>query len=163
MKLMFPKIISGLALATVIALVTQTSTLAQSPQKQQGIEGVWDATITIVRCDTGAAIGTGHAILMFIAGGSLTDITPDSVHSAGLGTWRHLRGPNYTVIDRFFVFNTDGSFSGTQVVTRPDIALIRTDNKYTNTATSEFFNSADQLVSTGCSTVIATRLDQQSD
>ena len=160
MKFTFQKIISCLALATLIALVTQTSSLAESAQKQQGIEGAWDATITMVRCDTGAAIGTGHAILMFIAGGSLTDITPDFVHSAGLGSWRHLRGPNYTATDRFFVFNTDGSFSGTQVVTRPDIALSSTANEYTNTATSEFFNSADQLVSTGCSTVIATRLDQ---
>jgi hypothetical protein len=160
MKFTFQKIISGLALATLIALVTQTSSLAESAQKHQGIEGVWDATITMVRCDTGAAIGTGHAILMFIAGGSLTDITPDFVHSAGLGTWRHLRGQNYTATDRFFVFNTDGSFSGTQVVTRPDIALSSTANEYTNTATAEFFNSADQLVSTGCSAVIATRLDQ---
>lgn len=163
MKFMSPKIISSLVLATVIALVAQTPALAQSVPKQQGIEGVWDATITIVRCDTGAAIGTGHAILMFIAGGSLATITPDFVHSASLGTWRHLRGPNYTAVDRFFVFNMDGSFAGTQVVTRPDIALNRSANEYTNTATSEFFNSADQLVSTGCSTVIATRLDQESD
>ncbi len=94
------KIISGLALATAIGLVAQPSALAQSVPKQQAMEGVWDATITIVRCNTGAAIGTGHAILMFIAGSSLTDITPDFVHSAGLGTWRHLRGPNYTAVDR---------------------------------------------------------------
>ena len=104
MKFTFQKIISGLALVTLIALVTQTSSLAESAQKHQGIEGVWDATITMVRCDTGAAIGTGHAILMFIAGGSLTDITPDFVHSAGLGTWRHLRGQNYTLYSNRQIF-----------------------------------------------------------
>ena len=76
MKLMFPKIISGLALATVIASVTQTSPLAQSAPKPQGIEGVWDVSVTIVQCDTGQAIGTGHAILMFSDGGSLTQILP---------------------------------------------------------------------------------------
>ena len=39
MKFTFQKIISGLALATLIALVTQTSSLAESAQKHQGIEG----------------------------------------------------------------------------------------------------------------------------
>ena len=76
MKFMFLKIISGFALATVIASVTQTAAFAQSAQKRQGIEGVWDVSVTIVQCDTGQAIGTGHAILMFSDGGSLTQILP---------------------------------------------------------------------------------------
>jgi hypothetical protein len=43
-----------MALATVLApTVTQVSALAQSAQKQQGIEGVWDVRITVVQCDTG--------------------------------------------------------------------------------------------------------------
>jgi hypothetical protein len=43
MKIRLLKIISGMALATVLApTVTQVSAFAQSAQKQQGIEGVWD-------------------------------------------------------------------------------------------------------------------------
>jgi hypothetical protein len=63
MKTRFLKIISGMALATVLALtVTQVSAFAQSAQKQQGIEGVWDVRITVVQCDTGKAIGTEAAL-----------------------------------------------------------------------------------------------------
>jgi hypothetical protein len=166
MKLMFPSIISGLALAAVITLITRTSTFAQSAQTEQGIEGVWDVSVTIVQCNTGQAVGTGHAILMFSDGGSLTQISTNSLFSAGLGTWRHLRGQDYTAVDtavdRFFEFGADGSFAGTSVITR-DIELSSNADEYTAPSISEFYNPAGQLVSTTCSTTAATRLDRKSD
>ena len=162
MKFMFLKIISGFALATVIASVTQTAAFAQSAQKRQGIEGVWDVSVSIVQCDTGQAIGTGHAILMFSDGGSLTQISTNSLFSTGLGTWRHLRAQDYTAVDKFFEFMADGSFAGTSVITR-DIELSSNADEYTAPSISEFYNPAGQLVSTTCSTTAATRLDQKSD
>ena len=166
MKFMFPKVISSLALAIVIALVTQIWAFAASAQKrqgqeQQGIEGVWDVSVTIVQCNTGQAIGTGHAILMFSDGGSLTQISTNSLFSTGLGTWRHLRAQDYTAVDRFFEFMADGSFAGTSVITR-DIELSSNADEYTAPSVSEFYNPAGQLVSTTCSTTAATRLDQES-
>ena len=159
MKFTFQKIISGLALATLIALVTQTAAFAQSAQKQHGIEGVWDVSVTIVQCNTGQAVGTGHAILMFSGGGSLTQISTNSLFGTGLGTWRHLRGEDYTAVDRFYEFKSDGSFAGTSVITR-DIELSSNADEYTAPSISEFYNPAGQLVSTTCSTTAATRLDQ---
>jgi hypothetical protein len=159
MKTRFLKIISGMALATVLALtVTQVSAFAQSAQKQQGIEGVWDVRITVVQCDSGKAIGTGRAILMFINGGGLTDINPDFLRTASLGAWRHLRGRNYTAVNRFFVFKADGSFAGTQATTT-DINLSRNADEYAATATFEFSDPADQLISSGCATSTATRFE----
>jgi hypothetical protein len=159
MKTRFLKIISGLALATVLTLTaTQISVFAQSAQKQRGIEGVWDVRITIVHCDTGASIFTGRAILMFIDGGSLTSVTDNSLHSSSLGTWRHLQGRNYTAVDRFFVFKADGSFAGTQETTR-DIELNRSADEYTATVTFEFFDPADQSANKGCATATATRFE----
>jgi len=162
MKFMFPKIISGLALAIVIASVTQTPAFAESAPKQQGIEGVWDVSVTNVQCDTGQVTGTGHAILMFSDGGSLTQISSTSLDGAGLGTWRHLRGRDYSAVDRMFEFKADGSLAGTTVITR-DIELSTNADEYVATATFEVFNPADQLVKNGCSTQRATRLDQESD
>jgi len=114
--------------------------------------------ITVVQCDTGKAIGTGRAILMFINGGGLTDINPDFLRTASLGAWLHLRGRNYTAVNRFFVFKADGSFAGTQETTR-DIELSSSADEYTATATFEFFDAADQLIRTGCATSTATRLE----
>ena len=137
--------------------VTQISVFAQSAQKQRGIEGVWDVRITIVNCDTGKPLLTGRAILMYIEGGSLTDIGDNFLHSASLGRWRHLRGPNYTAVQRFFVFKADGSFAGTQETTL-DIELKTKADEYTATATFELFDPADQLVNKGCATSIGEAL-----
>ena len=132
---------------------------AQSAQKQQGIEGVWDVRITVVQCDTGKVISTGgRAMLMFINGGRVTDITLDFLHSTSLGTWHHLRGRNYTAVNRFFVFKADGSFAGTQATTT-DINLSRNADEYAATATFEFSDPADQLISSGCATSTATRFE----
>ena len=149
-------------LAATIALPAlsgmQISAFAQPAQEQQGIEGVWDVRVTVVQCDTGVAIHTARAIVRYIDGGSFAEIIADSLESAGSGTWRHQRGRNYTAVDRFFVFKADGSFAGTQETAR-DIELNTNADEYTGTATSEFFNAADQLVSTGCATSTATRLE----
>jgi hypothetical protein len=57
------KIISGMALATMLALGTHNLVLAQSGQEHQGkeqqpLEGVWDISITIRSCTTGSALAT---------------------------------------------------------------------------------------------------------
>jgi len=155
-------------LAVAIALPTLNGTqipvLGQSmqqqrEQEQQGIEGVWDVRITFVRCDTGAAIGTGpRAMIMYIDGGGLTSVSTNSRQSASVGTWHHLRERSYTAVDRIFLFNADGSFRGSEAITR-DIELSRDGDEYTATATSEAFEPADNLISTGCSTSTATRLE----
>ena len=111
---------------------------------------------------TGSTIGIGHAILMFSDGGSLTQISTNSLFGTGLGTWRHLRGQDYTAVDRFYEFKTDGSFAGTSVITR-DIELSSNADEYTAPSISEFYNPTGQLVSTTCSTTAATRLDQKSN
>ena len=158
MKTRFLKIVSVLALATVIALVTEISAFAQSARKQQGIEGVWDVRITLVQCDTGQAISTGRALNMFIDNGTLTVTDTNFLHGAALGTWRRLHGRSYTAVHRYFVFKADGSLAGMNAVTR-DIELSRNADEFTATVTSETFNPADQLISTGCATATATRLE----
>ncbi len=130
----------------------------QKGQEQQGIEGVWDVQVTVVQCDTGKALLTGRAVLMFSDGGGLTEISDTPLHSAGLGMWRHLRAQSYTAVDNTFFYNTDGSLAGTQVVTR-DIELSGNADEYTATATFEFFDPADKLIRSGCATSTATRLE----
>jgi len=148
-----------LALSCAQIPVLAQSTQQQGEQEQQGIEGVWDVRITFVRCDTGATIGTGpRAMIMYTDGGGLTSVSANSRQSASVGSWHHLRERNYTAADRIFLFNADGSFRGSEAITR-DIELSRDGDEYTATATSEAFDPADHLISTGCSTSTATRLE----
>jgi len=163
MKTRYLKIISGMALATTLALATQNSVLAQSGQEQRGkeqqpLEGVWDISITIRSCTTGAALATGRAIQIFIDGGTMTEIADRANRSAGLGTWRHLGGRSYATHHEFIEYSAAGSFNGTTVLTR-EIELSANADDFTATTTTEVFNAAGQLINTVCATSTATRFE----
>jgi hypothetical protein len=155
------------ALAAAIALPAlsgmQIPAFAQSAQEQrgqeeQGIEGVWDISVTGRSCATGAALFTGRVIHMFIDGGTLTEIADRANRSAGLGTWRHLEGGSYAAVHKWIEYTAAGGDNGTMVVTR-EIELSKNGDKFTAKATSEAFNAAGQLISTGCATSTATRFE----
>ena len=164
MKTRHLKIISGMALAAVLTLVvTQISLSAQSAQEQRGkeqqpLEGVWDISITIRSCTTGAALATGRAIQIFIDGGTMTEIADRSNRSAGLGTWRHLGGRSYATHHKFVEYSAAGSFNGTTVLTR-EIELSANADDFTATTTTEVFNATGQLINTVCATSTATRFE----
>ena len=160
MKSRFLKTIFGMALAAVFALTVTPAQSAQGQrgQEEQGIEGVWDIIVTVRSCATGAALFTGRVIHLFIDGGTLTEIADRANRSAGLGTWRHLGGRSYTSHHKFIEYTAAGSFNGTTVLTR-EIELSTNADEFTATTTSEVFNAADQLISTGCATSTATRFE----
>ena len=163
MKTRHLKIICGMALATMLALATHNSVLAQSGQEQRGkeqqpLEGVWDISVTVRSCSTGAALHTGRAIQIFIDGGTMTEIADRANRSAGLGTWRHLGGRSYATHHEFIEYDAAGSFNGTTVLTR-EIELSENTDDFTATTTTEVYNAAGQLINTVCATSTATRFE----
>ena len=163
MKTRFLKIISGIALTTMLTLATQISVSAQSAQEQRGKEqerlvGVWDVSLTGRSCATGAALSTGRVIHMFTDGGTMTEIAERANRSAGLGTWRHLGGRSYATHHKFIEYSAAGSFNGTTVLTR-EIELSANADDFTATTTTEVFNAAGQLINTVCATATATRFE----
>jgi hypothetical protein len=161
MKTTFLKIISGIALTTMLAFATHISVLAQSGQEQRGkeqqpLEGVWDISITVQSCTTGAVLATGRAIQVFSDGGTMTEIADRANRSAGLGTWRHLGGRSYSTLHKSIEYSAAGTFNGTTVLTR-EIELSKTGDEFTATTTFENFDANDQLFNTGCATSTATR------
>ena len=130
----------------------------QVVQQQGGIEGVWDVTVTARSCATGAALFTGRSILMFIDGGTLTEIADRANRSTGLGTWRYVSGSSYTALEKFIDYTATGGFSGTEVITR-EIELNKNADGYTATATTQVYDAADQLINTVCATATATRFE----
>ena len=130
----------------------------QQEQEQQRLEGVWDISVTVRSCATGAVLATGRVIQMFSDGGTMTEIADRANRSAGLGTWRHLEGGSYAAVHRWIEYTAAGGDNGTMVVTR-EIELSKNGDKFTANATSEVFNAAGQLISTGCATSTATRFE----
>ena len=131
---------------------------AQQGQQQRSIVGVWDVSITIVSCTTGAPLGTGSAMVMFNDGGTVTEVSGNSNQNPGLGTWRHLGGSSYSTLSKFFTYSAFGpaAFNGTGVLTR-EIELNKNADEYTATSTNEVYNAAGQLINTICATSTGTR------
>lgn len=124
------------------------------------IVGVWDARVTIRRCDTGDPLINVRAMNMFNRGGTLTEISTSSsiLRGPSLGTWQHLGGRRYSSVFRFFRFTPAGAFDGIQVVTRT-LELSRDANEFTSTASFKVFDASDNLIRVGCATETATRLE----
>ena len=118
-------------------------------KEEQRIEGVWDVSVTVVSCATGAPLFTDPhgAILMFIDGGTLTETANRANRSAGLGTWSHLGGTSYTTLEKWFEYTAAGTFNGTTVNTR-EIELSKDADKYAATASTQVYNAMGQLINT---------------
>ena len=153
------RILVGMALATTVAVTAaQVSLSAHEEQDRQGIEGVWDVSVTIRQCDSGAPVAAIHAMNMFIQGGTLTETSNDLLRSSSLGTWRRVSRHGYTAVFRFFTFNPDGSFAGRNKITRA-IKLGIDANRFVANAVFEVFDVNDNLVVSGCGTETAQRLE----
>lgn len=125
------------------------------------LEGVWNVQVTRLDCQTGAIIGTGPAILTFIRGGTMHDFgtgRSPSTRSPGYGVWRSHSTGQYTDAFQFFIFNTDGTLAGKQIV-REQIVLSHDGNSFTNSAASQILDVNGNVTSTRCSTAIGTRFE----
>lgn len=101
-----------LAAAIFLPALGHATAQEHQGQEQRGIVGVWEVSITIVSCTTGAPSSTvPHAnISMFNAGGTLTAIflsasdpfSGSANRSPTLGTWRHVGGSRYTSREKNF-------------------------------------------------------------
>ena len=150
---------AGMALAiAIVATAAQVMLSADEEHDQPRIVGVWDVSVTIRQCDTGAPLATIHAMNMFIEGGTLTETSNDLFRSSGLGTWRRVSRHGYTAVFEFFAFNPDGSLAGRNKITR-GIRLSADANRFVANAVFEVFDVNENVIASGCATETAKRLE----
>lgn len=78
--------------------------------------------------------------------------------SPGHGVWQHTGGRDYTATFIFFRFNPDGTYAGSQKVTR-NIEVGEDGNEFTATASVEILDVNDNVIATGCATETARRFE----
>jgi hypothetical protein len=146
------------AVAVIVMQACTDSTSAQSTEAKDPIEGVWVSQVTITNCQTGATMRQFAALNMFNHGGTLadTDTQPPTSHGPAFGTWQNSSGPQYTSGFQLFRFNADGSFAGTNKVTRT-ITLGPGGNTFTSMLSITVEDPTGSTASTACGTETATR------
>jgi len=126
------------------------------------LEGSWDVQTTGRNCQTGAPIGaTTPSMLTFNYGGTMQEFgtrNAPSLRGLGLGIWNQKSARDYTSAFQFFRFNADGTLAGRQII-RQEIDLSDSGDEFTSTATSQILDAAGNVISSGCSSGVATRFE----
>lgn len=158
-------LISVTAAATMLLIqACGGGAVAQSADDADPAEGVWEALITVRDCSSGAAILTARGQQTLHRGGTLTDsnAAPPASRGVGMGVWQRdsagsTNSAGYTSHFRFMRFNPDGTYAGTQRVTR-SFTLSVDGKSQTSTNTSQTLDAAGTVLQNGCATDLSTRL-----
>lgn len=111
--------IAVIALTTgIVTLLVQAcggTALAQTTDPRDPIEGVWESSVALQDCSSGAVLQTIKVATLLYRGGSLNseDSNPPGSRSNGFGTWTHGSGTDYLLNLSLMRFNDDGSLAGT--------------------------------------------------
>ena len=165
MKRQILKVISGVSLTILMAVVAQVWVSAQEQAgNEPSLKGSWDVRVTARDCETGTPIPfipVFPAIITYDQGGTMeeTDLGgPGLVRLPGHGVWRRQSGRQYSAAFRFLNFSLDRTFVGTNVI-RSAITLSHSGNEYTSTDTLEILDANVNVIGRGCSTTAATRFE----
>ncbi|MGH8157790.1 MAG: hypothetical protein ACREPQ_06695 [Rhodanobacter sp.] len=121
--------------------------------------GVWDVNVTLRDCVSGNAVATFPAMNQYAPDGSQSELGVNMSPAArypSFGTWHFIGLGKFASEFKFFRFNPDGSYAGTQEVKRT-ITLSNDANSFTTTASVAIYDPAHHLVKSGCATEAAVR------
>lgn len=124
------------------------------------LAGTWDAAVDITNCATGAVITSFKSTASFNQGGTFTGITagfPPAKRSPELGVWKHIGDNRYQ-----FRFKTYHVLFGEQVthydIVTHEVKLDPDNLNYTSAGTSTRYTLAGEVVFSGCSSAVGTRM-----
>jgi hypothetical protein len=100
------------------------------------IEGVWEPTVTIRDCASGAELVSFLSMDTYIHDGSYVGVGAPEPHTPGFGRWRHVSGREFTARYQFFTHDPDGIPNGRLQVSAT-ITLAADGNSFTATDTAE--------------------------
>ena len=149
------------AAALAILMILAASQIPASGQgKAKRIVGTWRTQGAAINCQSGATLRTFLGLDVFTDTGSMlaSGSTNPALNSTGYGTWEHTGGQSFLNTIIFFRFNADGTYAGTQKITR-QIQLDGTADGFTSTNTFEIADPSGNVIATGCSTETGTRIE----
>lgn len=155
----FPVAAAIVAIAGIGATATATTLPASWLPAPLQLTGVWDVTVTLRNCVSGAALATFPAMNQYAADGSESEVgvnTPPALRYPSFGVWSFIGLQKFASEFQFFRFNPDGSYAGIQEVKRT-ITLSTNANSFTSTATVAIYDPAHHLLKSGCATETAVR------
>src|SRR5690348_9222616 len=97
-------------IAATLALSLAASQRVLPAQNMNGPEGVWDVSVNVVNCQTGAFIRTVRSIQGFQHSGAFTETANTFLRGSSIGVWNHQGAQYYNASYWFFRYKPDGTF-----------------------------------------------------
>ena len=145
-------------IGTILALgvaALQTTLLAQD---NHTMTGVWALDVTVVNCTDSTPIRVVHSLQLFVADGSLSETANIASRGSSVGTWSREGGRMYSSNYWFYRYTATGTFAS-QAEGLNAIELSRDGNHFTATGTVQDRDATGVLLSTGCVSQVATRIN----
>jgi hypothetical protein len=144
-------------ICAILALGFAASQTALWAQDTSTIQGVWDVSVTVTNCQTGAIIRTVRSVQGFQRDGSFSETANTFLRGSSIGSWTHAGDPMYSAKYWFFRYKPDGTFASIAQATDA-VQLSPNGNHFTAAATIQDFDANNVLLSTGCFVHSAKRL-----
>jgi hypothetical protein len=147
------------AATTLLIQACGGGAVAQTTADADAIEGVWESSVTIKDCTSGAVLRTFKGVGLFHRGGSLTadNSLPRATQGIALGGWKRNAGQEYTANARFLRFNADGSLAGSQKLQRM-LTLAADGNNFAGTIAAQVLDVDGAQVQALCGSETAIRI-----
>jgi hypothetical protein len=143
-------------ICAVLALGVAASQMALQAQEGNTLKGVWDVTVTVTNCQTGALIRTVRSLQQFRQDGTIVETANTASRGISEGVWSAAGDHSYSADYWFFRYNPDGTFASIAKVS--DVITLGDEGQFTSAGTVLDFNASGTLVSTGCFVHSAKRL-----
>ena len=166
MRSVFSKFTAASGLALVFALAFPLITTAQSAAAAAGMAGTWRVQVSLINCSTGQTLGPAFSsLLAFARGGTLSGTTRNPAFQPGqrtsdFGVWRQTGSNTYSADSEAFILFTSSAppifQAGTQRIVQ---SITLSGDSFDSVAITRFYDTAGNLVSSGCAHAIATRYE----
>jgi hypothetical protein len=157
---------SAFAALCALAALAATPVLAAGADATKGpqLVGTWEVQVLLTDCTTGAPAGPPvRSLHTYLPGGSMIEQgnrigTPPTVQrTIGQGVWEHESGRTYAARHKFFRFDANAAFIGSNDVTRT-VQLGAKGDWFVGSGVGKGFDAAGNPVGTLCIAETGTRL-----
>lgn len=140
----------------MLALGFTASQPMLNAQEGGTLKGVWNVSVTVTNCQTGALIRTVNSLQQFRQDGTTLETANTASRGISEGVYSAAGDHTYDATYWFYRFNPDGTFASIARVS--DKIVLGEDGHFTSSGVVLDFNATGGLISTGCFVHAASRL-----
>jgi len=127
--------------------------------QQHTLEGVWNVSVSVTDCNTGAIIRTVHSLQAYHHDGTIVETANTASRGMSVGVWE-AAGDGQTYNDSFYFYRYTSTGTFLSLAHGTDTITLSSDGtQYTSTGNVHDYDANGNLLSVGCVTHTASRLE----